>query len=146
MWAFPCIPECRESCERLRIFLRSGARLCEEISAVSRHGVIEFVLPLPFGTVFYSLDDLILLLHPWHWAVDMTQNRSDRIYKTISPLSEKTASSVSWPLLDTVEPNIWNHTASPNSTDIHIAIRTRIQVVLFCLLLAYVCFYFRVSC
>jgi hypothetical protein len=39
------------------------------------------VLAAPFRMVFYSLDDLILLSRPWHWAVDATQTRSDYMYK-----------------------------------------------------------------
>jgi hypothetical protein len=51
---------------RFRPFLQEERRLGAEVSDVSRHGVIEFVLAAPFGMVFYSLDDLILLLRPCH--------------------------------------------------------------------------------
>jgi hypothetical protein len=46
--------------------MHEARRLGAEVAAVSRHGVIEFVLAAPFRMVFYSLDDLILLSRPWH--------------------------------------------------------------------------------
>jgi hypothetical protein len=69
--------------------LHKGLCLGAGASDVSRHGFIEFVLPQPFEMVFYSLDDLILLLHPQHWAVATSQNQPNYTYKNIVPCHDK---------------------------------------------------------